>query len=120
MLVVEELTFQYWKDKIPKPIKAKLSRWIKGYIQQRLEFICQKEGISLENVNPAYTSQICHHCGRFGKRNGKTFVCPECGKIDADINAAHNIKNRYNDKEIKRYTPYKKVKEILVKRNQLR
>ena len=44
------------------------------------------------------------------------FECQYCGVIDADINAAHNIEHRYLDGEITLYTPYVKVKEILLKR----
>ena len=72
--------------------------------------------IKIEKINPAYTSQICHKCGHFGIRKNKVFICPDCAEIDADINAAHNIKDRFDDKEITLYTSHKKVKEILINR----
>ena len=65
---------------------------------------------------PAYTSQICSKCGRFGVRDGDSFVCDNCGEIHADINASINILERKYDKEIKMFTSYKKVKEILESR----
>ena len=59
---------------------------------KRLEEKLTWEGIKFEQVNPKYTSKVCHRCGNFGIRNGKVFKCPYCGlEIDADLNAAINI-----------------------------
>ena len=44
------------------------------------------------------------------------FTCDNCGEIHADINASMNILDRKYDKEIKMFTSYKKVKEILESR----
>jgi len=115
-VIVEELNFNSWSRKMPKHIKRNLSRWVKGVIQTRIDYICESYNIPIEKVNPAHTSQICCKCGKFGKRVGKTFTCPTCGRSDADINAAHNIHDRYFDKEINPYTPYQQVKVILQKR----
>ena len=115
-LVVEELTFTSWNKKLKKGTKRKLNRWVKGYIQQRLDYNCQLYGIEIKKVNPAYTSQVCHQCGSFGERNGKVFKCQTCGTFDADYNASVNIKGRLSDAEIHLYTPYKEVKKILEKR----
>lgn len=115
-VICERIDFASWYKKMSKAQKRKLARWLKGYIQERLEYVCSLRQIKIIEVNPAYTSQICHKCGSFGDRNGKVFKCPHCGTMDADINAGHNIKDRYYDKEISLYTPYKKVKEILLNR----
>ncbi len=113
----ENLTFVSWDDKYPKHIRRKLSRWIKGYIDERLSFKCDVNGIEYEYVNPAYTSQECHKCGCLGKRGTQEkFVCEICGTFHADENAAKVIKKRLYDKDITLYTPYKKVKEIIEKR----
>ena len=55
-------------------------------------------GINVKYVNPAYTSQTCHHCGERGDRSERDFfVCTNenciCynNRIDADWNAAVNI-----------------------------
>ena len=69
-----------------------------------------------DSINPAYTSQICSKCGRFGIRVGDSFVCDNCGEIHADINASMNILERKYDKEIKMFTSYKKVRGILESR----
>ena len=112
-IVMENLDFVNLDDRYPKTVKRKLSRWIKGYIRDRLEYKCDLNNIKFTYINPAYTSQICSKCGRFGVRDGDSFVCECCGEIHADINASKNILARKYDKEIKMYTGYKKVKEIL-------
>jgi IS605 OrfB family transposase len=55
-------------------------------------------GIPVVFVPPAYTSQVCSHCNHIHPdpaksfRNGKRFVCADCGAdCDADYNAARNI-----------------------------
>jgi putative transposase len=46
-------------------------------------------------VNPAGTSIECHRCGRTCTRPRQdTVVCPVHGKMDADLNGAHNIAAR--------------------------
>jgi len=37
-LIMEDLSFVSWEDKFPAHIKRKLSRWIKGYIRERLNY----------------------------------------------------------------------------------
>lgn len=113
---MENLDFVSWDDRYPKSVKRKLSRWIKGYIRDRLEYKFKLSSIEFKYINPAYTSQICSKCGRFGIRNVDLFTCDNCGEIHADINASKNILERKYDKEIKMFTSYKKVKEILESR----
>ena len=115
-LVMEQLDFVNWNDRYPKGVKRKLSRWIKGYIRERLEYKCDYNSIRYTYINPAYTSKVCSVCGSFGKREGDVFTCPKCGEIHSDYNASKNILNRKYDKEITLYTNYKKVKEILENR----
>ena len=116
-IIMEQLDFVSWNARYPKHVKRKLCRWLKGYIRERVEYKCELYDIVYTNINPAYTSKICHNCCAFGKRNGDTFVCKQCGTFHADINAAKNIYARKYDEEINLYTNYKKVKEILNKRN---
>ena len=112
-IIVEDLSWVSKSKKyINKKLRNELSRWDKGYIRERLEFKCYEKGINIIEVNPAYTSQICHKCNKIGNRNGEVFSCDECGNYDANYNAAINIKNRINYKNITKYTSAIKVKQV--------
>ncbi|MDN5346940.1 MAG: putative transposase, partial [Clostridia bacterium] len=59
---------------------------------------------------------VCHWVDP-RNRNGDIFKCRKCGfTADADQVNAVNVKSRLHDEEITRYTPYRKVKEILLRR----
>jgi len=51
--------------------------------------------ISVEQVDPAYTSQRCSFCGctsEINRRSKHQFVCQQCEyKLNADYNASKNI-----------------------------
>lgn len=122
LIIKEDLTFT--KEKLPKTknknlakMRRQLSSWTKGVLDKRIEYLANKYNISTKDINPAYTSQYCPTCGQhFLKRIGKhkeIAICPKCGQVNCNIAAAKNIRNRYYDKEITLYTPYKKVKVIL-------
>jgi putative transposase len=52
-------------------------------------------GVSVEFVNPAFTSQKCNSCGKLGIRSLSKFSC-DCGySADSDVNAARNIRDRF-------------------------
>lgn len=112
-VIQEDLSFVSWNKKFPKKTKRQLSRWIKGYVRERIEFKCEVWGVRHHKVNAAYTSQVCYLCKKFGKRNGDIFTCEKCGGTHADINASRNVLDRWKDKEITLYTNYKTVKKIL-------
>jgi hypothetical protein len=62
-------------------------------------------------------------CGCLGSRYGDAFYCRnfECGVVlQADWNAAVNIKSRKDDPEIGRWTAYTQVKSILLERSRQR
>lgn len=125
VVVKEDLSFvkersSKFKNKQLAKTHRKLNSWIKGYLNERLEYLCQKYDIPFVDVNPAYTSQYCPFChhhftSRFGKHN-EFVVCSNCGILNANTSAAKNILQRKDDSEITLYTPYKKVKQILNKR----
>lgn len=121
LIVKEDLTFTKTRLKSKDKTRAKINRylnsWLKGKLNERIEYLCAKYGIKLKDINPAYTSQYCPNCGhkfiaRYGKHHCLT-LCKNCGEMNANIVAAKNILKRNDDKEINLYTPYKKVKEIL-------
>lgn len=85
-----------------KDIRAKTKTWNKhlnrmvaGWsfyqLQQFVTYKAAAYGIAVEFVNPAYTSQTCHHCLKLGSRNGERFNCLTCGEEHADVNASHVI-----------------------------
>ena len=118
-IIKEDLTWENFNGKSKgKNFNRIISRWEKGYLDSRIEWKSEQRGIKIINVNPAYTSQICHICDNFGIRDGETFACPHCGnKMDADVNAAHNIMKRKEIEGINIYTSASKVKEHYLKLN---
>jgi putative transposase len=126
-VILEDLTFQTKdKNKYPPQTNRQLKTWMKGLLQERFEYKLVIEGIGEAAINPAYTSQTCNRCKHLGVRRGSRFYCqnPFCKHywipegVDADLNAALNILDRYYDSEISLYTPYRRVKEILLLRMQ--
>ena len=125
LIVKEDLSFvrdkKNVKDKsFSAKARARLSSWMKGVLNDRMEYIAEENGIKTVDVNPAYTSQFCAECGSFllGRTGShkETAVCPVCGKINANTNAAKIIKARYKDKEITLFTPYQEVKKKMLER----
>jgi IS605 OrfB family transposase len=119
LLVTEDLSSSSFTFKKSKKLNRKLSRWVRGEIQERVEFKALAEGFCHEQVNPAYGSQTCRLCGFVDSKNrrGDLFKCCHCQHEDvADRVAAENYKERYGDQEISRGTPPRQVKTILLKR----
>lgn len=74
-----------------------LSNWSFCEFQYFLEYKCWDQGIHVEYVDPRYTSQKCHACGKVEKSNRQKsrYIC-SCGYSNhADINAALNIRDIY-------------------------
>ena len=102
-----------------KKMSRQVSLWPRGILQERTEFKALAAGCRREQVNPAYTSQMCPYCGFVnGKnRNGDRFKCPNCGHGQgADRVAAMNLKARRTDPDITLWTPKERVKIILLDR----
>ena len=62
--------------------------------QNFLEDSCLNKGISVNKINPAYTSQTCSCCGNINtsRPTQNKFVCNDCNsKQNADLNGAKNI-----------------------------
>lgn len=118
ILITENLRHNFVFNK-SKTINRKLSSWIKGKLQDRIEFKALAEGFRHEQVNPAYGSQSCPNCEFVdqGNRKQDRFQCLHCGYEDvSDRVAALNYARRYGDPEIGLYTPYSQVKTILMER----
>ena len=121
VLISEDLTHTFTYN-YPKNWNRKLSAWLKGAINDRVEFKALVEGFDHKVVNAAYTSQTCPSCGFVDQRNRckhnlDKFKCLNCGhEGHADVFAAQNLKARYFDCEITRYMPYQEVKAVLLSR----
>ncbi len=73
---------------------GKLNSWTYRDIFSKLEGKCEELNVSINRVNPAYTSKRCFLCGYVHKdnRRGEEFKCVGCGyTAHADLNAAMNI-----------------------------
>lgn len=122
VLIAENLKFISFKN-LGKRTNRLLNTWSKGALRDALELGAKKNGVLLEEVNAAFTSQYCRHCFFVDSKNrcGAVFACKICFyKENADFAAAKNVKDRFFDPEIGVYTPVKEVKAILLKRHRVR
>lgn len=70
-----------------------LHTWSFYRLAQFIEYKAKLAGISVEYVNPAYTSQTCPICGHVHHANDRNYIC-ECGfHIHRDLLGAMNICN---------------------------
>ena len=70
-----------------------LHTWSFYRLAQFIEYKAKLAGISVEYVNPAYTSQTCPICGHVHHANDRNYAC-ECGfHIHRDLLGAMNICN---------------------------
>ncbi|MEM3520347.1 MAG: transposase [Thermoproteota archaeon] len=86
---------------IRKQVKGKrLNRIVSNMpyfrLTKMIEYKAMLEGIPVITISEAYSSTICHICGREGKRKTQgLFLCPYCGEYNADLNGAINIAKRF-------------------------
>lgn len=113
IMVKEDLSWTSRKKSYNKTMNRRLSYWTKGYLDERLTYKAEEYHAQEITVNPAYTSQICNTCKIKVTRQGAVCTCPNCGELNADVNAAKNILDRSKDTRITIYTSAKKVKELL-------
>ena len=89
---LEDLAHIRDRIKAGKRVRARLHRWAWRQLQDFVAYKAQGVGISVNYVNPAYTSQTCSVCHELGKRVKHRFICPHCGNVaHSDINGARNI-----------------------------
>lgn len=123
IIAYEDLAHLQGKAK-SKGLSRKVSGWQRNIIKKRREYKNYLYSVTDPGPqNAAYSSQECPQCGWVDakNRNGDIFKCRHCGfTADADQVAAINLKKRLHDEEITRYTPYKKVKAILLQRYYLK
>jgi len=119
VIASEDLTSPMASKKFGKNVTRRLSAWTKGVIAEALDNVSRRRGSSVILVNSAYTSQMDSRDGALrGKRCGDSFHCEDGVVLQADENAARNVLARLHDQEIDRWTPWQKVKSILLKRTE--
>lgn len=80
-----------------KSVNRKLARNFQGYIRERLAYKCRVDSIELVEINSKGTGKTCCVCGAEGVRQGKDFICENCGLTTTiALNSARNIQNKYN------------------------
>jgi len=118
-IAAEDLTSPIAGKRFGKNVTRRLSAWTKGVIARALDTVSRRRGSSVILVNSAYTSQMDSRYGLLlGKRKGDSFNCFDGVVLQADENAARNVLARLHDPEIDRWTPFQKVKSILLKRTE--
>lgn len=95
-LVLERLDFR--NPGLTRRLNSILRNCGRSIIRVKLQDLSDRFGITVTEVNPAYTSQACSCCGYLDKRNRRTqqaFSCLWCGHtMHADLNAAANVRAR--------------------------
>ncbi|PSQ04292.1 transposase [Halobacteriales archaeon QS_4_69_31] len=102
VIVFEDL--EQIRKRISNP--SKFQQWAFRELKRQTEYKARAEGITVESVHPAYTSQRCSDadCGftHEDNRDGDDFACQKCGKeLHADYNAARNIAHRFIQNRLK-------------------
>ncbi|WP_208869676.1 RNA-guided endonuclease TnpB family protein [Micromonospora cremea] len=115
VVVAEDLTKTFTGRKpLGKNTNRRLAAWTKGVTAEALKNVSERRGSALVHVNAAYTSQVCHRCGCFGRRAGDRLHCTLCGVVwQADVNAAINVLRRHGDPDITLHTPHRVVRQIV-------
>jgi len=118
-IAAEDLTSPIKSRKFGKNVIRRLSAWTKGVIATALDTISRRRGSSVILVNSAGTMQMdSRHGILLGKRRGDSFHGFDGVVLQADENAAQNVLARLHDQEIDRWTPWQKVKSILLERTE--
>jgi putative transposase len=97
-IAVEQLAGIRARARFRKPQRAALHSWAFAQLGAFVAYKAKQAGVAFVEVDPAYTSQMCHACGWVDKRNRRSqseFECGRCGFVGhADHNAAINIAAR--------------------------
>ncbi|ATX81798.1 transposase, IS605 OrfB family, central region [Mariprofundus ferrinatatus] len=90
-ITMEDLNHIRDNIKAGKRVRTRLHRWAFRQLQTFIQYKAEAVGITVEFVNPAYTSQTCSACGSLGNRDRHRFECL-CGlRAHADLNASRNL-----------------------------
>jgi IS605 OrfB family transposase len=91
-IIMEDLTNIRERIQASKKMRSRLHRWSFDELRQMIEYKATAEGIYVQYVFPAYTSQTCSCCLTIGTRIKHRFSCSNCGSLQhSDLNASRNI-----------------------------
>lgn len=117
-VVSEDLTLPIKGKAQWRTYNRRMSSWAKGVLAQALEEVCAQRGAVHVTVNAAYTSQMDSFTGLLeGKRVGDKFHRANGDVIQADYNAARNVKSRLHDPDITRFMKHLEVRRVLLSRS---
>lgn len=92
-----------------------LRNWSYHELQTMIKYKAKKYGITVNLINPRYSSQRCSNCGHIHEDNRisqSKFKCQNCDFEDnADFNASKNISIAHTKDYIKQIEKYSKNKE---------
>ena len=94
-IALEKLTYMKDFPYVNDETRRILYRWPQAQLAEYIQYKAVYNGIMVIYVNPKYTSITCSKCGYMDKSariTRDTFRCPTCGDMDADVNAARNIR----------------------------
>jgi IS605 OrfB family transposase len=97
IIVLENLT-GIRNKRLRKPQRTMINGWNFYQLEEFLVYKAQAKGITVEYINPRYTSQHCLACGNTQRnnRNGSHFECSNCHfTFNADLVGAKNIVLKY-------------------------
>ena len=88
--------------KMRKKVKQNINVWPFAKFTQQLIYKGKQQGVEVVKISERNTSKTCSNCGDIEKTKGSKrikrgyYKCKKCGlEINADINGAKNILNKY-------------------------
>ena len=88
-----------FKGRLNKNMRSVLTGWAIGRINQRMEMLCEANGVRLARVPAWNNSRTCPDCGSCQQENRKKqdeFICVECGTLhNADFVGSLNSLARF-------------------------
>jgi hypothetical protein len=114
----EDLTSPIRSKSQWRQYNRRMSAWAKGILAQALDEVCTQREATHVVVNAAYTSQMDSFTNLLeGRRKDDKFYRANGDVLQADFNAARNVRARMDDQEITRYMPHLQVRQILLSRS---
>lgn len=92
LIILEELKNIRENIRAGKRVRSRLHRWPFRQLQGFIAYKAGAFGITVQYVNPAYTSVTCAKCLSMGERKKHQFKCSNCGLLaHADCNSSLNL-----------------------------